>query len=76
MTERGERQLIAKTGTWFTYGETRLGQGRENAKSYLEEHPEVAGELEGRIRGTWETASETPVTVGAGVPARNGAEEE
>src|SRR5436853_6777839 len=59
--------FVAKTGTWFTYGETRLGQGRENAKGYLEEHPETAAELESRIRGTWESAAETPITAGAGV---------
>lgn len=64
--------LVTKTGTWFTYGEVRLGQGRENAKGYLEEHPETAAELEGRIRGNWEASTETPVTVGAGVVPRNG----
>lgn len=45
-----ELGFIGKTGTWFTYGETRLGQGRENAKQYLEEHPELMDELEARIR--------------------------
>ena len=42
--------MIQKTGAWFTYGDTRLGQGRENAKSYLEENPPVASEIEARIR--------------------------
>lgn len=45
-----ELGFIGKTGTWFTYGETRLGQGRENAKQYLEEHPELMDELEAKIR--------------------------
>lgn len=44
--------LVTKSGTWFTYGETRLGQGRENAKAYLDNNPEIAAELEGKIRGT------------------------
>jgi len=41
---------VTKTGTWFTCGDTRLGQGRENAKNFLEEHPEVMVDLEGKIR--------------------------
>lgn len=45
-----ELGFISKTGTWFTYGDIRLGQGRENAKQYLEEHPELIDELEARIR--------------------------
>ena len=44
--------IVSKTGTWFTYGDTRLGQGRENAKAFLESNPDVMNELEGRIRGT------------------------
>ena len=42
--------MVTKTGTWFNYGDTRLGQGRENAKTYLEEHPELMAELEAKIR--------------------------
>lgn len=42
--------VIKKSGTWFIYGDQKLGQGRENAKEYLEEHPEVAAEIEQRIR--------------------------
>ncbi|MCL6520031.1 MAG: recombinase RecA [Armatimonadetes bacterium] len=45
-----ELGFISKTGTWFTYGDIRLGQGRENAKQYLEEHPELIDELEAKIR--------------------------
>ncbi|MDH7601245.1 MAG: recombinase RecA [Armatimonadota bacterium] len=42
--------IISKTGTWFTYGEQRIGQGRENAKKFLEENPALMDELEARIR--------------------------
>ncbi len=42
--------LITKSASWFSYGEIRLGQGRDNAVQYLREHPEVALELEKRIR--------------------------
>src|SRR5215212_567732 len=43
--------FVNKTGTWFTYGDMRLGQGRENAKQYLEEHAETMAEIEGKVRG-------------------------
>jgi recombination protein RecA len=43
--------IIKKSGAFFSYGETRLGQGRENAKEFLEQHPEIAGSIESRIRG-------------------------
>jgi len=42
--------LIKKAGAFFTYGDAKLGQGRENAKDYLRQHPEVAMELENTIR--------------------------
>lgn len=45
-----EAGYVTKTGTWFTCGDTRLGQGRENAKNFLEEHPEILNDLESRIR--------------------------
>jgi len=45
-----EQNIIGKTGSWYTYGDQRIGQGRENAKAYLEEHPETAAELEAKIR--------------------------
>jgi len=45
-----ELGLANKSGSWFTYGDQRIGQGRENAKQYLEEHPEVMAEMESRVR--------------------------
>lgn len=42
--------LVQKSGSWFSYGETRLGQGRENAKVYLREHPEIGREIENTAR--------------------------
>ncbi len=44
--------LIKKAGAFFTYGDTKLGQGRENAKEYLRQHPEVAAQLEEKIRSS------------------------
>jgi recombination protein RecA len=43
--------LVTKTGAWFTFGETRLGQGREAAKDFLKGNPDIAGEIERQIRG-------------------------
>lgn len=42
--------LIEKSGSWFSYKDTRIGQGRENAKQYLKENPKIAAELEAKIR--------------------------
>src|SRR3954467_11585472 len=44
-----ENDLIQKSGSFFSYGELRLGQGRNNAKAYLREHPEMAAELERKV---------------------------
>jgi len=43
---------VQKSGSFFSYGKTRLGQGRNNAKQFLVENPEVAAELEAKIRST------------------------
>ena len=43
--------IVAKTGAWFTFGETRLGQGREAAKDFLKNNPDVSAEVEKQIRG-------------------------
>jgi recombination protein RecA len=45
-----EQNIVGKSGSWYTYGEQRIGQGRENAKAFLEEHPDVATEIESKIR--------------------------
>jgi recombination protein RecA len=42
--------IIEKSGSWFSYNSTRIGQGRENAKTFLREHPEMAVEIENTIR--------------------------
>jgi recombination protein RecA len=43
--------VVEKSGSWFSYDSQRIGQGRENAKAYLKDHPEVAVALESAIRG-------------------------
>jgi len=42
--------IIDKSGAWFSYGATKLGQGKENAKEYLRTHPELAQEIEQKIK--------------------------
>ena len=42
--------IIQKSGAWFSYGDTRLGQGRDNVKLYLKEHPDFMAEVEGIVR--------------------------
>ncbi len=42
--------IAEKSGTWFSYGATRLGQGRDNAKEFLKANPEITEEIEGKIR--------------------------
>ncbi len=46
-----EHDLIQKSGSFFSYGETRLGQGRNNTKEFLRDNPELAAELEKKIHG-------------------------
>ena len=45
-----EMEIISKSGAWYSYNGERLGQGRENVKEHLKQHPEIASELEQRIR--------------------------
>jgi recombination protein RecA len=44
-----EHDLVQKSGSFFSYGELRLGQGRNNAKQFLAENPEMAAEIEGKV---------------------------
>jgi recombination protein RecA len=46
--------VIQKSGAWFNCGDTRLGQGRENTKTFLGEHKEIAAEIEGKVRAAIE----------------------
>ncbi len=45
-----EENIIQKSGAWFAYNDEKIGQGRENAKQYLKEHPEVLEEVEEKVR--------------------------
>jgi recombination protein RecA len=43
-------RIIEKSGAWYTYGKDRIGQGKDNAREFLKENPEMAKEIEGKIR--------------------------
>ena len=45
-----EQDIIKKSGAWYSYGDTRIGQGRENAREFLKNNPELTLELENRLR--------------------------
>ena len=45
-----EHKLVEKSGAWFAYKGEKIGQGKDNAKAYLREHPEAAGEIEAALR--------------------------
>jgi len=45
-----EAGIIEKSGAWYSYGGDRIGQGKDNARVFLKEHPDVAGEIEAKIR--------------------------
>ncbi len=49
--------LVEKSGSWFSYGSERIGQGKENAKQYLKDNPKIAAELEKKIRDNAATLS-------------------
>jgi len=44
-----EKNIVEKSGAWYSYGKERIGQGRENSRTYLTEHPEMLAEIEGKL---------------------------
>ena len=61
-----ELDIVDKSGAWFSYGGTRLGQGKENAKATLEERPEMITEIEEKIRTKLLAEGEKPKKKGTG----------
>ena len=61
-----EENIIQKSGAWFAYNDEKIGQGRENAKLYLKEHPDVMDEVEQRVREVYGFAGKAS---GTGAPA-------
>jgi recombination protein RecA len=67
--------IVTRTGTWFAYKEIRLGQGRDNAREFLENNPELAAEIEARTReklGISRPAASTGTAASSASPSRDG----
>jgi recombination protein RecA len=68
-----ERNLVQKSGTWFSFGEERIGQGRENARMWLKEHPDAVAELDVKVReslGLTKVPAAPPEAVAAGADGK------
>ena len=63
-----EHDLVQKSGSFFSYGELRLGQGRNNAKQFLTENPQVAGEIETKVLEKLEIPRDAPAVEIAAAP--------
>jgi recombination protein RecA len=50
-----DKAIIEKSGAWYSYGKERIGQGRENCRAYLTEHPELLAEIEGKLMNLLKT---------------------
>ena len=48
-----ENDIVEKSGSWFAYGGEKIGQGRDNAKTYLENNPDIMAEIEEKVRGAY-----------------------
>jgi len=53
-------EIVSRSGAWYSYGDERLGQGRENAKTYLEENPEMLNKIELKVKEKLGFPGETP----------------
>jgi recombination protein RecA len=51
--------LIRKSGSWFSYGDDRIGQGRDRAKDFLKEHPDISEEIEKKVREFYLSEADT-----------------
>jgi len=56
-------KLVEKAGAWYSYNGEKIGQGKDNAREYLKEHPEVANEIDAKIRANMKALSETMTAV-------------
>ena len=58
--------VVEKSGSWFSYDSQRIGQGRENAKQYLRDHPEIADAIERAIRANAGLVADAMMVSGGG----------
>ena len=62
-----KQDIIQKSGAWFAYDNAKIGQGRENAKLFLEEHPEIMAEVERKVRESYGLQGDVVMTPAAEV---------
>ena len=55
--------IIVKSGAWYSYNGVKIGQGRENAKTYLRDHPEIMEEVAAKVRAHYGLGSQVEETV-------------
>jgi len=70
-----EYGVIEKSGTWMSYGDVRLGQGRENVRNYLRENPTLAGEIEAKVHEKAASQASAPLRTSVAVRSGAGLEE-
>jgi recombination protein RecA len=68
-----EAGIIQKSGAWYSYGDQRVGQGRENAKLFLRDNPQLMVEIEEKVKAS--LGLKEAVAVGAGADGEDGAED-
>jgi recombination protein RecA len=61
-----EHKVVTKSGAWFSYGDVRIGQGRENSKQFLRDNPDLADEIESKLRQALALPSGLPQAVEVG----------
>ena len=68
-----ELNVLRKSGAFYSFGDQRLGQGRENVKEFLRGHAEIADEIETLIRAALNNSATQPLAIGVTAAAKNGA---
>ena len=67
--------VINKSGAWYAYEGNKIGQGRENAKTYLKEHPEMCAQIEDKVREHYGLKKKGAETEGSAAPETAGKDE-
>jgi len=75
-----QHKLVEKSGAWYAYKGEKIGQGKDNAREYLREHPDVAFEIENKVRGALgiallDAGEKAKAKTGAKASAKSGGEE-
>ncbi len=66
-----DKDIIDKSGSWYSYGDERIGQGRENAKKYLEDHKDIYTEIEKKVRSAYGVPDDSPAENNASDSKKN-----